>query len=326
MCLDAKTGKALWDVEVLKQDGSKAPNIQSKNSHASPTPVVDAKAKRLYVHFGHMGTACLDLDGKVLWTQTDLRYAPVHGNGGSPVLDGGLLVYSIDGSDKQCVVALDATSGKLQWQTDRHSQASRKFSFSTPLVIDVDGKKQVVSPASDTVCSYDLKSGDEVWRVTYDGYSVTPRPVFAHGMVFVCSGFNNPSLLAIKPDGQGDVTKTHVAWTVRKNVPLTPSVLVDGDKLYMVADNGIASCLNAKTGESYWQERLGGNFSASPILTDGMVYFLSEEGVGHVIKSGTKFERVAKNELKERTLASYAAADGALFIRTEGSLYRIGKK
>jgi outer membrane protein assembly factor BamB len=326
ICLNAKTGKILWDVEALTQDGSKAPNIQNKNSHASPTPIVDAKAKRLYVHFGHMGSACLDLDGQVQWTQTDLHYAPVHGNGGSQALAEDLLVYSIDGSDKQCVVALEAATGKVKWQTDRHSTAGKKFSFSTPLVIDVDGKKQVISPASDMVCAYDLKSGDEVWRVTYDGYSVTPRPVFAHGMVFICTGFTTPSLLAIKPDGKGDMTKTHIAWTANKSVPHTPSLLVSGDELYMVSDGAIASCLDAKTGEVHWQERLGGAFSASPILADGKIYFLSEDGVGHVIKAGTKFERVAKNELKERTLASYAAADGALFIRTAANLYRIEKK
>jgi outer membrane protein assembly factor BamB len=326
LCVEAKTGKILWDVEVFKQDGSKAPNIQAKNSHASPTPIVDAKAKRLYVHFGHMGTARLDLDGNVEWTQTELRYAPVHGNGGSPVLSDGLLVFSIDGTDKQCVVALDAADGKVKWQTDRNSKASKKFSFSTPLVIEVDGKKQVISPGSDVVCAYDLKSGDEIWRVVYDGYSVTPRPVFAHGMVYVCTSFNSSSLLAIKPDGKGDVTKTHVAWTARKNVPHTSSLLISGDELYMVADSGIASCLDAKTGEVHWQERLGGGFSASPILADGKVYFLSEDGVGHVIKAGTKFERVAKNELKERTLASYAVADGALFVRSETKLFRIEKK
>jgi len=326
LCVNAKTGKIIWDVEALKEDGSKAPNIQSKNSHASPTPIVDAKEKRLYVHFGHMGSACLDLEGKVQWTQTDLHYAPVHGNGGSPVLADGLLVYSIDGSDKQCVVALEAATGKVKWQTDRHSRAGKKFSFSTPLVIDVDGKKQVISPGSDVVCAYDLKSGDEVWRVTYDGYSVTPRPVYAHGMIYISTGFNTPSLLAIKPDGKGDVTGTHIAWTTNKNVPNTPSLLVSGDEIYMVSDRGIASCLDAKTGEAHWQERLGGAFSASPILSDGKIYFLSEDGVGYVIKAGPKFERVAKNELKERTLASYAAADGALFIRTEGNLYRIEKK
>jgi outer membrane protein assembly factor BamB len=326
LCLDAKTGKTLWDVEALKQDGSKAPNIQGKNSHASPTPLVDATAKRLYVHFGHMGSACLDLDGKVQWTQTDLHYAPVHGNGGSPILADGLLVFSIDGSDKQCVVALDATSGKIKWQTDRHSKAVKKFSFSTPLVIDVKGKKQVISPASDVVGGYDLESGEEVWRVTYNGFSVTPRPVYAHGMVYLSTGFMSPTLLAIKPDGKGDVTKSHVAWSANRGAPLTPSPLVVGDELYMVSDNGTASCLDAKTGELRWQERLGGNFSASPICADSKIYFLSEEGVGHVIKAGTKFERVAKNDLKERSLASYAAADGALFIRTEGHLFRIETK
>jgi outer membrane protein assembly factor BamB len=321
LCLDAKTGQVVWDEEVFRENGTTAPPIHSKNSHASPTPLVHDG--RLYVHFGHQGTACLDLAGKVLWRNGDLRYAPVHGNGGSPILVGDALVFSTDGTDKQLLVALDRATGKVLWKTDRKNNADRPFSFSTPLLITVQGRQQIISPASAMVGAYDPRTGQEIWRVRYDGYSVIPRPVFGHGLVFLSTGYNTPNLLAIRPDGHGDVTRTHVAWTLRRNAPHTPSPLLVGDDLYLVSDGGIASCLDARTGRVYWQERLGGAFSASPVHAGGRVYFQSEDGVGTVLKAGRRFERVARNALEERTLASYAAVDGALFLRTAKHLYRI---
>jgi outer membrane protein assembly factor BamB len=322
LCLDTKDGKTAWDTEVFKE-GAGAPTPHSKNSHASPTPIV--AGDRLYVHFGHQGTACLDLAGKVLW-RSEEKYSPVHGNGGSPVLVDDLLIFSCDGASNPYVVALEAATGKRLWKTPRQGNADRKFSFHTPLVIEVRDKKQVVSAGSNEVSGLDPKTGKEIWTVRYDGYSVIPRPVFGHGLVFLSTGYNSPSLLAIKPDGTGDVTETHVAWKTRKAAPHTPSPLLVGDELYMVSDGGIASCLDAKTGKVHWTERLGGAFSASPISADGRVYFQSEDGVGTVIQAGTTFKRLAKNEMKERTLASYAVADGALYLRTEKNLYRFDAK
>jgi outer membrane protein assembly factor BamB len=321
LCLDAHTGSTIWDTEVFLESGQKAPRVHQKNTHASPTPLLHAG--KLYVHFGHQGTACLDLDGSVLWRNISVNYQPVHGNGGSPVFVDGMLVFSCDGGDSACVVALDAATGELRWKTPRTSKAQRKFSFSTPLVISVNGKSQIISAGSDMVGAYEPQSGREIWRVRYIGYSVIPRPVYAQGLVFVTSGFSTPSLIAIRPDGQGDVTRTHIAWRTSRAAPLTPSPLVVGDELYTVADNGVASCLEATTGKVLWQERIGGNYSASPLYGDGKVYFQSEQGPAVVVKAGKQFERVAKNTLDERALASYAAADGALFIRTEKHLYRI---
>jgi outer membrane protein assembly factor BamB len=323
LCLDAKTGKVLWQTDVFRQNGTTAPRIHGKNSHASPTPLTDGK--RLFVHFGHQGTACLDLAGKVLWRNTSLTYEPVHGNGGSPILVDDLLVFSCDGGDQRFVVALDARTGKVRWKTDRPGESDRKFSFSTPLVITVNGQKQIISPGSDMVGAYDPATGREIWRVRYNGgYSVIPRPVYGHGLVFVCTGYTTPALLAIRTDGQGDVTDTHVAWATRKNVPHSPSLLLVGDELYMVSDNGMASCLVARTGNVHWQQqRLPGNYSASPLYAGGKIYFQSEQGVGTILKAGTRFEVVGRNPMGERTLASYAVADGALFLRTEKNLYRI---
>lgn len=324
LCMEAKTGRLLWEKDVFKQDGKKAPRIHDKNSHASPTPLI--VGDKLYVHFGHQGTACLDLDGNVVWSNRDLTYQPVHGNGGSPVVVDDALIFSCDGGDKRFIAALNRHTGKLLWQTERAGEADRKFSFSTPLVITVAGKKQVISPGSNSVNAYDAATGQEIWHVRYYGYSVVPRPVYGHGLVYLSTGFMSPTLMAIKPDGQGDVTDTHVAWKATKGAPTTPSPLLVGEELYMVSDSGTASCLNAKTGEVYWQQRLGGSFSASPVYGDGRVYFQNEKGVGVVVKASKSFELVSKNDLEERTLASYAVADGALFIRSDKHLYRIDQK
>jgi outer membrane protein assembly factor BamB len=325
LCLDAGKGKILWDKEVFRQDGDKAPPIHAKNSHASPSPVTDGK--RLYVHFGHQGTACLDLKGKILWKNNRINYQPVHGNGGTPVLAGKALVFSCDGGDQRHVVALDRQSGKVLWKKKRSVAASLGFSFSTPLLITVKGRQQLVSPGSGMVGAYDPKTGEELWRVRYPGgYSVIPRPVYGQGLVFVCTGYTRPTLLAIRPDGKGDVTKTHVAWKTNKAMPHAPSPLLVGKELYTVSDAGVASCLDAKTGKVHWQKRLGGGYSASPIAADGKVYFLSEDGTGVVVMAGKEFKQLAKNVLGERTLSSYAAAGGALYIRTAKHLYKIGSQ
>jgi outer membrane protein assembly factor BamB len=324
LCLDAAAGKTLWDLEVLRENGTRSPRIHTKNSHASPTPLV--RGQRLFVHFGHQGTACLDTDGKVLWRNTSLTYAPVHGNGGSPILVDDALVFSADGGDQRFVAALDVNTGKVLWKTERTNEVQKTFSFSTPLLIDVKGQKQIVSPGSNVVSALDPATGREIWRVHYDGYSVIPRPVYGHGLVFLSTGYNTPSLLAIRPDGKGDVTATHIAWKARQGAPHTPSLLLVGDELYMVSDGGQASCLDARTGRVHWQKRIGNAYSASPLFGDGKIYFQSEDGVGTVIEAGREFKLLARNPLEERSLASYAVADGSLFIRTEKHLYRIDSR
>jgi outer membrane protein assembly factor BamB len=325
LCLDAKTGEQLWLTEVFKQDGKKAPGIHGKNSHASPTPLTDGK--RLWVHFGHQGTACLDLDGKVLWRNTELRYAPVHGNGGTPIRVDNRLVFSVDGGDKQFVVALDCDTGKVIWKTDRKSAAAKKFSFGTPLLIAVDGKPLIVSQGSNMVMACDPSDGREVWRVKNDGYSQIPRPVYGHGMVFISTGYDEPILMAIRVSEAGTGSKSAIAWSTNKAAPHNPSPLLVEDELYTVSDRGVASCFDARTGKIHWQKSVGeGPFWASPFYADGKIYVQSEHGVTTVLRAGKKFEVLAQNEMGERTFASYAAADGALYLRTEGHLYRIQAK
>jgi len=325
LCLDAATGAVLWDVEVFFQDGKDAPPIHSKNSHASPTPLVDGD--RVYVHFGHMGTACLSTrDGAKLWETRELRYAPVHGNGGSPVLTHNKLVFSIDGADKQQVVALDASTGKVAWATPRDAKPARAFSFGTPLVVPVGGKDQLLSVGSDVVQGFEPDTGKEVWRVKFSGYSIVPRPVAGHGMIFFSSGYDNPVLYAVKTGGTGDVTGTHVAWTAKEGAPRNASPLLIGDALYCVTDGGLLTCFDAKTGAARWDQNVKGAYSASPVYAGGRVYLLAEDGTGVVFKPGEEYEELARNRLEEKAQASYAVEGRALFARTAKAVYRLEAK
>jgi outer membrane protein assembly factor BamB len=325
LAFDAATGRPVWDKEVFKSVNVSPDTIHKKNSPASPTPVVEGD--RVYVHFGHHGTACLDRDGTILWRTDALRYDPLHGNGSSPILAGDKLIFTADGTREPFVAALQKQTGQLAWKFAREIKPPQMFSFCTPLLISVGGRSQVIAPGAGAVSALDPQDGREIWRVRYgQGYSVVPRPVFGHGLLFIATGFNRADLLAIRADGEGDVTDTHIAWRTTKGAPLTPSVVLVGDELYAVNDAGLATCWDAKTGKLHWQERLDGNYSASPLAAGGRIYFQNETGVGTVLAASTTFTKLATNDLKERTLASYAVAENALFIRTEKHLYRIGQK
>ena len=314
--VDRNTGAILQNVEIFR---IKSPgNLNSKNSQASPTPVLEGD--RVYLHFGAYGTACITQSGEVVW-KTRLDYDNgQHGPGGSPVIYDNLLILSCDGQDVQYVVALDKTTGKVRWKRLREGYQA----YTTPLVVRLPAGDQVISPGAFRAVSYEPRTGKELWQVRYgDGFSNVPRPVYGNGLVFICTGFQQPSLLAVRLDGRGDVTKSHIAWTLKRGVSLTPSPLLVGDELYMVSDNGVASCIDAKTGAPHWQVRLGGNHSASPIYADGRIYFLSEEGESVVIAPGKEFKALAKNELDGPTLASMAVSGGSIFVRSQTHLYRL---
>lgn len=319
--VSVENGEVIRVSNLIAQEGQSAAAIHKKNSHASPTPLVDGE--RVYVHFGHQGTVCTDRKGDVIWTDREHSFPPVHGNGGSPVLVDGKLIFTCDGSDDPYVLALDARTGKEVWRTPRPVDAPRKFSFATPTVIDSPDGPLVIAPGSDSVQALDPDSGEMRWWVRYDGYSVVPKPVVSEGRILVATGFGPTKLLAIRPGGSGEVTASHVDWEVGKGVPKTPSALAHDGLVYLVSDDGIAVCIDAKTGENVWRSRLGGNYSASPLLVGDKLFFSSEEGVTTVIRSGREFEKLASNDLEEATLASPAAAENALFIRTAAALYRI---
>jgi outer membrane protein assembly factor BamB len=317
LAFDLESGREVVNVEVFRIRSPR--DINPKNSWASPTPVLDGE--RVYVHFGAEGTAALTAAGEVVW-KTRFPYESQHGAGGSPVLYGDLLIFSGDGSDVAFVVALDKRTGKVRWKTGRRYPFDQ--AYTTPLVVRAGERDQLISVGAFRAAAYDPVSGKEIWRVGYgDGFSNVPRPVFGHGLVYIATGFQQPSLIAVRPDGSGDVTKTHVAWSVQRGAPLTPSPLLVGDELYVVTDGGIASCIDAKTGAVHWQQRLGGSYSASPLLASGRIYFLAEQGVATVIAPGTAFRRLASNTLDGATLASMAVSGRSFLIRSDRHLYRV---
>jgi outer membrane protein assembly factor BamB len=319
--VDATNGDILWDREVFALKGRYPKH--DKNSHASPTPIIEDG--RIYGHFGHMGTACLNTDGKVLWRQSNLKYDPLHGNSGSPILVGDKLIFNCDGAEDPFVAALNKTTGDVVWKAHRPTTKSKhKVSYSTPLLIDENGRKAIVSPGSGVVCAYDPDNGDEFWRVYYGvGESIIPRPVYGHGIVFIGTGFFDEQVFAISSGGNGDVTATHLVWNTKKGTPMIPSMLLIGKELYFVSDKGLATCVDAVSGKQYWQEKNSGKFSASPVFADGRIYMTSEKGKTYVIKAGTKFEILAENDLQDKILASPALSGSVLFMRSESHLYRI---
>jgi outer membrane protein assembly factor BamB len=318
MAFDLQSGAQVIDVEVFRTSQRRAPN--PKNSLASPTPI--AADGFVYVHFGAEGTAALRATGEIVW-KTRLTYTSQHGGGGSPALYKDLLIVNADGDDDAFVAGLDRTTGKTRWRTGRREPFAQ--AYVTPLVIRVGERDQVVSVGAYRAAAYDPATGREIWRVTYgDGFSNVPRPVFGHGLVYIATGFHQPTVIAVRPDGTGDVTRTHVAWTVSRGAPLTPSPLLVGDDLYFVSDIGVASCVDARTGALHWQQRIGGNYSASPVFAEGRIYFQSEEGVTTVVAPERQFRRLAVSQLDGATLASMAVVPGAFLLRSQTHLYRIG--
>ena len=320
MAFAVDTGAPLVDVEVFKSRRVDA--LNPKNSLASPTPIV--AGNRVYVHFGQDGTAALTTTGEMVW-KAQLRYESQHGSGGSPVLYRDLLIVNCDGADDAYVAALDVNTGKVRWRTARRMPFDQ--AYATALVVRVGERDQLVSPGAYRAVAYDPLTGKEIWRVGYaDGFSNVPRPVAGHGLVYIATGFQQPTLLAVRADGSGDVSRSHVVWKISRGAPLTPSPLLVGDELYFVSDGGILSAVDARSGEGLWQHRLEGGFSASPVFADGRIYLQSEDGVTTVIAPGREYRQLAVSRLDGATLASPAVAQRSFFLRSDRHLYRIANR
>jgi outer membrane protein assembly factor BamB len=324
VCLARDDGRLLFDRQVF--DVEKPGPSHWHNSWATPTPVVEPG--RLYCDFGAYGTVCLDAQtGTLLWKSclvVDHQLAP----GSSPVLCGDRLIVVRDGRDAQFVAALDKQTGKTVWKTNRPpidaQIGNHKKSFSTPLAITVGGRTQLVIPGPHWFVSYDPESGKEVWRVRHGkGFSIAARPVFGHGMVYMCTGAIRPELLAVRVDGHGDVTDTHIAWRTRGSVPSMSSPILVGELLYCVTDAGIVSCMEATTGKSVWRERLPGSYLASPVCAAERLYFFNRDGLTSVVKLGRAFSLLAENPVDGPLIATPAMIDRTVFLRTDSHLYRI---
>lgn len=327
VCCDRATGRIVHDIEVFKVDEPES--INSLNTYATPTPVIEQD--RIYVHFGTYGTACLDTrSGRKLWERTDLHCNHIQGPASSPILFGDLLILDFAGGDIQFVAALDKATGKTAWQRNRSLDLSHlstpllRKGHCTPILLEVAGRSLLFSPASHAAYAYDPASGEELWKVLHTGDSVVSRPVSGQGLLIFSTGFSQSEIWAVRPGGQGDVTASHVAWKVTAGVPLKTSPALVGSRLYLLADDGKMSCVDATTGRMEWQQRLGGQFAASPVTTPDRVYCFDQRGKTTVLAAGSSAKLLVVNQLDEGFFASPAAVDGSLFLRGKNHLYRIG--
>ena len=344
VCVERESGKILRDSKVF--DVAMPQFAHQFNTYASPTPVIEEG--RLYATFGAPGTACLDTHtGEVLWTRRDLECNHYRGAGSSPIVFQDLFIMNFDGSDHQFIIALDKKTGRTVWQKNRsvdykdldpdgRVQAEGDFrkGFATCQIASLDGRTTLLSQGSKAFYAYDLLTGEEFWRVEdRTSHSGATRPVLGHGLVFVPSGFSSGQLLAIRPGKKGEVldvnaaepppTQLQVVWKTKRNVPKKPSLLLVGDLLFGIDDNGVATCWEAKTGHTFWNERIGGNYSAAPLAAEGHIYFFSEEGKTTVVAAEREFKKLAENQLGDGFMASPAVSGKALFLRTRTELYRI---
>jgi len=330
ICVDRDSGKVLVDHKLF--DVAKPDELWRKfNSYASPTPVLEEG--HVYVHFGTYGTACLDAKaGKVLWARNDMPCNHWRGAGSSPILWGNLLILTFDGYDVQYMTALDKKTGQTVWKADRKhdfgtNDGDAKKGFSTPLVIEVGGKPLLISSASAATSALDPKTGQVVWTVTYKGHSPASKILYGNGLVYFTTGAGD-ELLAVKPDGQGDVTSTHIAWRTKVGAHKPSPILVE-DLIYIVNDSGVGNCFVAKTGAKVWQQRIGGKgYSASPVYADGAIYFCAEDGTAVAVQPGKEYKELGQGKLDGggECKVTPAIVGKSIFLRTSDSLYRIEQK
>ena len=334
ICVDAKSGAIVLNKKLFHSDNPE-PLGNPLNSYASPTCVIESG--RVYVHFGSYGTACLDTKTfDVLWKRSDLPCRHLRGPGSSLVLFENLLILTMDGVDVQYLVALDKKTGRTVWKTDRTAEwndldadgkpkmeGDLRKAYSTPLLIDVDGKKQMITVGAKAVYGYDPADGREIWKVHTPAYSGASRPVYGNGTAYMITGFGKTELLAVRVDGSGDVTDTHIVWKTGKSMPRTPSPVLINEMLFTVNDSGIIICMEALTGKKVWEQRIRGNNAASMLYADGRVYCFDWDGKTTVFRAARQYELLATNKLDSGFMASAAVSGKALFLRTKTHLYRI---
>ncbi len=325
VCLDLETGKVLHDILLFEIDQPQY--THPTNSYASCTPWIEEG--RIWFHFGSYGTACVDTKtGKKIWERRDIRCHHWRGPGSSPVMHGENLFLTFDGYDQQFVMALDKNTGKTVWRRDRgidygSDNGDRKKAYSTPRVITVGKRELLISPFAMATIAYAPETGEPVWTVYHGGMNAAAKPLYGNGLVYISAGSGPNALIAVKPDGQGDVTDRKVVWRQGKLIPKRPSQILVGNRYYMMNDDGIAACLNALTGEIIWKARVGGRYWSSPLYANGYIYFLSQDGEIPIIRAGDQYELVARNELDGFFNASPAVAGNSLILRSATHVYRI---
>jgi outer membrane protein assembly factor BamB len=334
VCVDRTTGKVLLDRKLFDNPRPE-PLGNDVNSYASPTPAIEEG--RVYLHFGSPGTAALDTRTfRTLWTRQDLPCRHYRGPSSSPVLYKDLVILTFDGADLQYTAALDKRTGRTIWKTDRTAawndldgqgrvtaEGDNRKAHSTPIIREVDGRPQLLSPGAKAAYGYDPDTGKELWKVDHLGVSCSTMPMVGHGMVYFNTGYGRPDLMAVRLGGSGNITKTHVSWAYSRNVPSKPSPLLIGDYIYMLQDSGVATCIEAKTGKEVWKERIGGNYAASPLYAEGRIYCFGEQGKVVVLRAAPKFEKLGESQMADGFMATPAAVGSELFLRTRTALYRV---
>lgn len=327
VCIDADSGQVRLNVEVFNPKELLVKH--DRNGHATPTPVLDDE--HVYVHFGSYGTAALKRsNGAIVWTNQNTRINHQWGPGSSPVLLDDMVVFNCDGMQQRYVIALDKTNGKQRWKTSRSEEITKggffRKAFSTPSIVEVNGKTVLLSGGANQVTTFDPATGKEGWSVKYYGYAGVTRPVIADGRAFVTSGYGDGTLMAIQLSDSDDKKSGELIWKTNKAVPIIPSPVVVGSELFMVNDTGVLACLDAATGKVHWRERLTGNFAASITFGDGKLFVHNDKGLTTVFEpSAIAFRKLASNQLDSNIQASPALVAGTIYIRTKTSLYRIEK-
>ena len=333
-CLDKKTGKVLYKKLLFTIE--KPQFIHKFNSAGSPSPALEEG--RAYLHWGSPGTACLDTSNfKTLWSRGDLECDHFRGAGSSPYIYKNLLILTMDGADLQYLIALDKNTGKTVWKTDRATDfkdldangkpkrdGDMRKCYSTPIVINVKGKDLLVSPGAKAAWAYEPMTGKAVWQFRYKNHSSASRCLYVDNRLYINSGYSRAELFAVNPEGKGDITESNKIWgTEGTHIPKKPSPILHNGLLYLCSDSGIATCLDAVTGEEIWKDRLGGNYSSSLIRSGNRIYAFSEDGKGIVFATGKEFKKLAENTLPDGFMASPAVSGNSLFLRTRTALYRV---
>lgn len=325
LCLDRDTGKTLWTVDVL---AAKLEPKHGLNSYASSTPVTDGE--RVYVTFHDqpkLRVVCYDFAGQKLWDESPGEFHSVHGFSSSPLLFKDLLIVNGDQDPKKdgkaYLVAMDKRTGKEKWRIDR---PNRLRSYCPPVLIEVDGKPQMVLTGSKCVASYDPADGKPLWIINGPTEQFVSSVVYHKGIVFLTAGFPDRWVMALDPTGTGNVTKTHVLWSKKSEGGYVPSPVAVNGFAFWVTDEGVGGCRDIKTGEEKWKQRLGGHHTGSGGATAEHVYFTDDNGVTFVLKAGPEFELVSRNPLGEKCFTSPAFSDGELFLRGEKHLFKIKAK
>ncbi len=333
ICVDRVSGSIQWDKEVLKQE----PRHKRKdNSYATPTPVTDGE--RVFAVFGSGGIAALTVDGTLQWTNDEIKFYSQHGLGASPIIHGDLLIMPFDGSsdgednlvgfkkgwDGAVVMALDKKTGEVRW---RGKRGLSRLAHVTPMVLESNGTPQLISAAGDVIQGHRIDNGELVWTIASQGEGVTPSIVKGKELIYTCSGFEQPTIRAIRLGGNGVVTDTHIAWEQKEGVPPIASLLYVDPYVYSVTDKGVLSCFDAATGKQVWQQRVAGKHTSSPVYADGKIYLLTElDGESIIFEPGPEYKEVGRNMLGEVCKATMAVSRGNFFIRSENHLYCIGPK